>query len=141
MTNELKAAAERVGESLRMAEEGVVEKVALDITYGGDMDGFKRDMQTLSDGSLARLAADEQQAKVDAEPIGREWFNENGNDVSSIIVCRDNIEYEIEAACGNPSIGIDLTVNDRYACKIIHIPHVTTRGQLRKLLEALKGGA
>ena len=102
---------------------------------------YRDDCEALAIAYIARLAADEQPAKVDAEPIGREWFNENGNDVSSIIVCRDNIEYEIEAACGNPSIGIDLTVNDRYACKIIHIPHVTTRGQLRKLLEALKGGA
>lgn len=133
-TDELKAAAERL-----LACDGELEWK--EQYEGSENHDFNDDVDDVAKCFLARLAADEQQAKVDAEPIGREWFNENGNDVSSIIVCRDNIEYEIEAACGNPSIGIDLTVNDRYACKIIHIPHVTTRGQLRKLLEALKGGA
>ena len=132
-TDELKAAAERLA--------SCNGELAWKEQYEGDVKhDFGDDVDDVAKYVLSRLAADEKRAKVDAEPIGREWFNENGNDVSSIIVCRDNIEYEIEAACGNPSIGIDLTVNDRYACKIIHIPHVTTRGQLRKLLEALKGG-
>lgn len=131
---------EEIKEAIQTIEKRRRDRTCIDARGQYETD-YVDAASTLADAYIARLAADEQQAKVDAEPIGREWFNENGNDVSSIIVCRDNIEYEIEAACGNPSIGIDLTVNDRYACKIIHIPHVTTRGQLRKLLEALKGGA
>lgn len=80
-TDELKAAAERVDDSLRMAEEGVVEKEALDITYDGDMDGFKRDMKTLADGILQRLDADEQREQerlVWAPQFRAEWLERIG---------------------------------------------------------------
>ena len=99
--NELKDAAYRVnrceaGESLLV----VYDTPAVGIARIAYRDDYER----LAIAYVARLAADEQREREDAEPIAREWFHANGNDVSSIIVCRDDTEYEIEAACGEPSV-------------------------------------
>lgn len=71
-------------------------------------------------------------------PLTREWFHENGNDVSMICVFGDNCEYQFEAAAGEPSIGVDLTtVVGGGAMHIATLPTVRTVGQLCALMAAL----
>lgn len=91
-----------------------------------------------------RLAADRAEREERARPIDAEWFQEHGNDIGSLFVCRGDIEYELEWAAGTPGIGIDLTVYSgprKCFCHSVHLPHVVTRGQLLDLLRVLKGGA
>lgn len=72
-------------------------------------------------------------------PLTREWFRENGNDVSMICMFVDNCEYQFEAAAGEPSIGIDLTTAvGRVAMHMTTFPTVRTVGQLCALMASLQ---
>ena len=95
----------------------------------------------LADAYLSRLADDERQAAEDAEPITEEWLrslgftNQTMNGWSRLFdgdgsICEVFVSHE-----GDVSICQD---NDHVTLSMM--PRITTRGQLRKLLEALKGG-
>ena len=83
-----------------------------------------------------------QQAKEDAEPITEEWLasigftNQTMNGWSKLFdgdgsICELFVSHEGDVSICQDSDHVTLSM----------MPRITTRGQLRKLLEALKGGA
>ena len=106
-------------------------------------DDFSRSGTTLIEFARQELSRRDDDRAERGKPIDAEWFRKNGNEVCSIFVCRDGVEYEIEWAAGTPGVGIDLTIYSgprKCFCHTVHIPHITTRGQLLDLLKALRGG-
>lgn len=113
-SDELKAAAERILNRSRLHYECWVQS--------------DNDECALAVELLKRLADDEQQAKEDAEPITEEWlrslgFGSVGRGILYLHVGHTGLSWsQLGMFYGTTAID------------------VTTRGQIRKLLEALKGG-
>ena len=121
-TDELKAAAERL-----LACDGELEWK--EQYEGSENHDFNDDVDDVAKCFLARLAADEQQEKEDAEPITEELlrslgFSAAGRGILYMHVGHTGMSWsQLGMFYGTTAIGIK------------------TRGQLRKLLEALKGSA
>ena len=97
-------------------------------------DAIDRDRTITSDSYLARRAADEQQAREDAEPITEEWLRKIMDEhFVGTFSSRSILLGCIAPECGQ--CGWCWIIGD------VHVAHLSTRGQLRRLLEALKGGA
>ena len=137
MSDELKAAAQRVAESIELAASGVSEGDALERTYNGDIDGFTRDMKRLADSTLASLDAKEAERAERAKPIDAEWCLANGAEqVGDCSMYRWQFgSTRVEWDAGNG------TTIDEFDGAWVWMPSITTRGQLLDLLAALKGGA
>lgn len=120
-----------------------------DTQFATAKDYYKSDLRAKDTDAISRFVISElkrrQAERAEREkPIDAEWFRKHGNEVCSIFVCRDDVEYEIEWAAGTPGIGVDLTVYSgprKCFCHSVNLRHITTRGQLLDLLAALKGGA
>ena len=125
---------------LKAAAENRVREIAYATGWSGDMrvnmttvvGALRCAVKMLDEERAARLAADEQREREDAEPITEEWL-------------RSFMDQEYEGTFSNRSMMLGCICEEcgRYGwCWIIgnvHIVHLQTRGQLRKLLEALKG--
>ena len=157
MSDKLKAAAQRVAESIELAASGVSEGDALERTYNGDIDGFTRDMKRLADSTLASLDAKEAERAERAKPIDAEWLKAIGSRCPKskrwfILFERtygpSRYETQLRAKMQpdgcyvivTQGYGDDADDDDKedvvsFACEF------TTRGQLLDLLNALKGGA
>ena len=136
-SDELKAAAQRVAESIELAVSGVGEGDAIEMTYNGGIYGLTRDMTRLAVSTLERLDAEESERAERAKPIDAEWLESIGFDFNGLRLRRllSIGHYELSAS---PHADDMLLMQDDDA---IAIPHITTRGQLLDLLAALKGGA
>lgn len=101
-------------------------------------DAIDRDKEITSGAYLDRLADDEHREREYAEPITEEWLSRN----SAIV--RDDA-CAIAGEIRGVTVVFDKQTRDcvaryRYEHSKMASLDIKTRGQLRKLLEALKGG-
>lgn len=132
-SDELKAAAQRVAESIELAASGVSEGDALERTYNGDIDGFTRDMTRLAVSTLERLDAEEAERAERAKPIDAEWCLANGA-AFDLGWMRFYGSECVVSWCES----IVWVASKEWK---LSMRKIKTRGQLLDLLAALKGGA
>ena len=135
-------------EEMKAKAEKRVREIADAIGWSGDMrvnmttvvGALRCAVKMLDEERAARLAADEQLEREDAEPITghviaslmpKEQFGEALYTIASFA-----LSSEVRLSIGGV-VGDD----GGFSVAIHGTPAITTRGQLRKLLEALKGGA
>ena len=136
-SDELKAAAQRVAESIELAASGVSEGDALERTYNGDIDGFARDMTRLAVSTLERLDAEESERAERAKPIDAEWLKAIG-----FVLITDNHDIFEHSEIPIPGVFIlDSSGILSWRQEVYDLGEFTTRGQLLDLIAALKGGA
>lgn len=144
--NELKDAAYRV----KRCERGEMLIVVYDTeSLPIAKIAYRDDCERLAIAYLARLAADEQRERGDAEPITEEWALQNGggrDDGGGFawkIWERGQGESTEEPAfhvLWSESLWLECYSATGDTLGIIELMTPPTRGQLRKLIEALKGG-
>ena len=150
---EVKAAAEYIPPIKRGSQAGLRRNMCItsSIDVWDLVTLLEQHHKTLSDWVLARLAADEQREREDAEPITEEWAVQNGGGrcddggIAWKIWERGQDESTEEPAFhvlwSQGSLWLECYSATGDTLGIIELMAPPTRGGLRRLLEAMKGGA
>jgi hypothetical protein len=97
------------------------------------------DMKYLSEQLAKRLSADEQKSREDAEPITEEWLRSDEWEFQGVY-WHHSIPRKRELLLSQAWEHSDVLLKNNASPQFVSCGRFTTRGQLRKLLEALKGG-